>query len=68
MSERTVGTVYRLLKEKGYGFVRTQDGREAFLHRSACKDPALFDGLTEGDQVTFSESMNKRGLRAEDVS
>lgn len=56
-SERKKGVIFRLLPNKGYGFVRGDDGITRFFHaREAgiAKDGMpLFDVLREGQGVSF---------------
>jgi CspA family cold shock protein len=62
------GTVARLVRNRGFGFVRTGDGREVFFHSSAL--PAgVFDSLQEGQEVEFETEPDPRGRgeRARDV-
>ena len=62
------GTVARLVRDRGFGFVRTADGAEVFFHSSAL--PAgLFDSLQEGQQLEFETETDPRGRgqRARDV-
>ena len=58
------GTVKRLVREKGFGFVAAPDGSEYFFHQSACPE---FDTLREGQNVTFEPSQGPKGPRAERV-
>ncbi len=61
------GTIARLFREKGFGFIRASDGdgeREFFFHRSAVRSVA-FESLREGDVVTFQEDApSEKGPRA----
>ncbi|HTV53499.1 MAG TPA: cold shock domain-containing protein, partial [Terriglobia bacterium] len=41
------GTIKRLIRDRGFGFIRSEDGQEVFFHRSALQG-LDFDGLTEG--------------------
>ncbi len=60
------GTIKRIYPEKGYGFLRGDDGKDYFLHRSACKNCKL-EELGEGQEVEFEDAESDRGLRAENV-
>jgi CspA family cold shock protein len=60
------GVIKRIVAEKGYGFIRTHDGKEEyFFHRSACS--SRFDELVEGQNVTFTVVNSPKGPRAESV-
>ena len=58
------GTVKRLVRDKGFGFVAAADGSEYFSHQSGC---ASFDAMHEGQQVTFEPGQGPKGPRAENV-
>ncbi len=60
------GTIKRLIEDKGFGFLRGEDGNEYFFHQSSLKN-AQFADLHVGQDVTFEESEGQKGLRAEDV-
>lgn len=67
------GTITRMLKDKGFGFIRSdEDGQVRFMHARSVVD-GNFDALEEGDAVEFtsvnSKSKDKKGngLRAEGV-
>jgi CspA family cold shock protein len=59
------GTIIRLV-DKGFGFIRGEDNKEYFFHRSAIKN-AQFEALRDGTEVEFNESQGNKGPRAEDV-
>ena len=61
------GTVKRLVKDKGFGFVAAADGNEYFFHQSACTGVS-FNELREGQAVTFETGQGPKGPRAENVS
>jgi CspA family cold shock protein len=60
------GTIKRLVRDKGFGFVAAQDGSEYFFHQSACAG-MRFDDLHEGQAVTFQKGQGPKGPRAEDL-
>lgn len=60
------GTIKRIKKAEGFGFIRDAEGAEYFFHRSALQN-AKFEGLSEGQEVTFEEGSGPKGLRAEEV-
>ena len=62
----TNGTIKRLT-DKGFGFITTTEGTEYFFHQSACNGTA-FDGLREGQEVSFTVGQGPKGPRAENVS
>jgi CspA family cold shock protein len=54
------GTIVRLVKDRGFGFVNTQDGKEIFFHHSTLPH-GVFDSLREGQQLTFDIENDARG-------
>lgn len=57
------GTIKRLVRERGFGFILGQDGTEVFFHRSALQGEG-FDSLTEGQRVEFDVVRGDKGPRA----
>ena len=60
------GTVKMFDKEKGYGFIRAEDGRDYFFHYSVL---VMDDYKTaeKGENVEFDPVESERGLRAGNV-
>ncbi|HLE26327.1 MAG TPA: cold shock domain-containing protein [Thermodesulfobacteriota bacterium] len=56
------GTIKKLIKDRGFGFIRAEDGREIFFHRTAVQD-ANFESLTEGQSVEFDVEKNPKDSR-----
>lgn len=57
----TTGTVKFFNTEKGYGFIRPDDGgRDVFVHVSAVTRSGL-TSLAEGQRVSFEVEPDKRG-------
>lgn len=61
------GKIKRLVMDRGFGFIKTATGGEYFFHRTAVVDESGFEGLREGDPVTFEEISSDKGPRAEAV-
>jgi CspA family cold shock protein len=57
------GTVRKLVRERGFGFIQGSDGAELFFHRSALQGQG-FDALTEGQAVEFEVERGDKGPRA----
>jgi CspA family cold shock protein len=57
------GTVKKLVRDRGFGFVQGSDGVELFFHRSAILGEG-FDALTEGQAVEFDVEKGDKGPRA----
>jgi cold shock protein len=47
------GTIKKLVNDKGFGFIQTNDGGDIFFHHSTVQN-AQFDTLTEGQQVEYT--------------
>lgn len=55
------GTI-RKKTEKGFGFIKVEDGGEVFFHARQCI--TLYDSLKENDRVQFDTKNTDKGLRA----
>ena len=55
------GTIVRLVRDRGFGFIRTEDGSEIFFHASGVTGGAVYDNLSEGQTVTFDLEQDTRG-------
>lgn len=60
------GTIKKVMKDRGFGFIRTAEGKEVFFHRSECRSVA-FDDLEQGQNVDFDEENDPKGPRARNV-
>ena len=60
------GTIRRLMRQRGYGFITTEDGKDIFFHRTALRGLS-FDSLKEGQSVEFEVETGPKGPRAVDV-
>jgi CspA family cold shock protein len=60
------GTIKRVIRDRGFGFIRAADGQEIFFHRSSLQQ-LNFDGLNEGESVEFEIERGDKGLRAVSV-
>ncbi len=63
---RTTGRLKWFSEQKGYGFIKIDDGGDCFVHRSAFQAEG-FDTLKEGDPLEFDVVEGTRGPAAEDV-
>jgi len=54
------GTVVRLVRDRGFGFVSTEGGKEVFFHHSTLP-PGVFDSLREGQHLSFDIQNDPRG-------
>jgi len=60
------GKIKKLIKERGFGFINAEDGKEVFFHRSALEGTD-FDTLEEGSSVEFNLERGPKGPRAVNV-
>ncbi|HVB04141.1 MAG TPA: cold shock domain-containing protein [Chitinophagaceae bacterium] len=56
------GIVKFINEERGFGFIRTEEGEEIFVHVSG-----LIDEIKEKDHVVFEVRQGKKGLSAVNV-
>jgi len=62
------GTVKWFNGEKGYGFIRPDDGGEdLFVHYSGIEGSG-FKSLEEGDKVSYEVAQGRKGPQAQNVS
>ncbi len=59
------GTIKRLT-DTGFGFINTGGPKDLFFHSKNLQGVS-FDGLCEGQKVTFTEGRGPKGPCAEDV-
>jgi CspA family cold shock protein len=57
------GQIKRLIRDRGFGFLTSEDGKEIFFHRSVLEGTE-FDALEEGSQVEYNIEQGPKGLRA----
>ncbi len=57
------GVIKRLLRDKGFGFIKARDGTDIFFHRRALEN-TRFDLLKEGDLVEFKVVKEPKGPKA----
>lgn len=60
------GRVAKVLKDEGYGFIESADGREIYFHRNAVTNGG-FSRLAPGAPVRFTEADGERGPQASTV-
>ena len=56
------GTLNFFNTEKGFGFIKTNNGQDIFVHSTG-----LIDEINEGDQVQFETQEGNRGPSAVNV-
>ena len=63
---RLTGTVKWFSQEKGYGFIKQEDGADVFVHHTAIQGTG-FRTLNEGERVEFDVVEEPKGLKAQNV-
>ncbi len=61
------GTIKKLVRDRGFGFISDTDGREVFFHQSSLVG-VTFDALKEDESVEFEVEKSDKGPRAVNVS
>ena len=64
--QRDTGTVKWFSSEKGYGFIKREDGTDVFVHHSGISGDG-FKSLNEGEPVEFEILQEPKGLKAYNV-
>ena len=54
------GTIIRIVRDRGFGFIRMDNGQEVFFHATGVQG-FPFDNLSEGQQVSFDIEQDTRG-------
>ena len=60
------GTVKWFNKEKGFGFITGEDGKDVFAHFSQIQKDG-FKTLNEGEEVTFDVTEGAKGPQATNI-
>ncbi len=60
------GTIKRVVRDRGFGFILSSDGKEIFFHRNSLQQ-LPFEGLKEGTSVEFEVEQAEKGPRATNV-
>lgn len=60
------GVMTKVFRDKGFGFVRGEDGVSRFVHAKKVQI-GMFDTLSEGTEIEFNHDDHPRGPRAIDV-
>ena len=60
------GTIKRVVREKGFGFILSPDGKDVFFHRNGLQRMD-FEDLQKGTTVEFDVEQGAKGPRAANV-
>lgn len=61
------GSIKTMVSQRGFGFIKGDDGEDYFLHISNFNPSTEFKELKVGDRISFSDCESDRGLCAEDA-
>ena len=61
------GTIKKLVRDRGFGFISDTDGREIFFHQSSLTG-VTFDALKGDENVEFDVEKSDKGPHATNVS
>jgi cold shock protein len=62
------GTIKKILKDKGFGFITSDDGGEdVFFNKSRLAPKLYWEDLREGDDVEFQVRPGEKGPQAFNV-
>ena len=54
-----IGTINKLINDRGFGFIQQSEGADIFFHRSAVSGTS-FDALSEGQTVSYEKAIDPR--------
>lgn len=60
------GKIRKLIRDRGFGFIAVEDGKDVFFHRTALAG-GDFDSLVEGTSVEFDLESGPKGPSAVNV-
>ena len=60
------GIIKKVVRDRGFGFIKCGDGPEVFFHHSALQN-LNFEALKEGESVRFNVEQGEKGARAVSV-
>ncbi|HET7771695.1 MAG TPA: cold shock domain-containing protein [Chloroflexota bacterium] len=55
------GTIVRLVRDRGFGFIKAENGSEVFFHATGVTGSTPYDNLNEGQTVTYEKEQDSRG-------
>jgi CspA family cold shock protein len=65
---RMTGTIKKIIREKGFGFISPDDGSDdVFFHRGSLAPRGQLEDLNEGDSVQFQSRKGDKGPVAFDL-
>ena len=61
------GKIKSLVRDRGFGFIAAENGKEYFFHRDGLTPSLDFDRLVGGEKVQFDVEASPKGDRAKNV-
>lgn len=61
------GQIVRLIRDRGFGFLRSEEGQEVFFHRTELREDS-FDALRGDEQVDYDMGTDARSGRERAVN
>jgi len=55
------GAIVRLVRDRGFGFIKAENGSEVFFHATSVAGSTPYDNLYEGQGVTYEKDQDSRG-------
>ena len=55
------GTIIRIVRDRGFGFIKEENGNELFFHATGVTGSTPFESLSEGQAVTYDKGRDERG-------
>jgi CspA family cold shock protein len=55
------GSIVRLVRDRGFGFIKAENGSEVFFHASGVTGSTPYDNLNEGQTVSYEKEQDSRG-------
>ena len=62
------GTVKKIVRDRGFGFIKAEDGREIFFHRNSLQTRAGFEELQMGQAAEFEIEKSYKGSQAVNIN
>ena len=60
------GTIGKLISDRGFGFIQTEEGKDLFFHRNDLQG-VDYESLTVGQEVEFEVTRTAKGMNAANV-
>jgi CspA family cold shock protein len=61
------GKIIKIVRDRSFGFISAENGKELFFHSSSVED-LDFNDLEEGNIVEFKQVKGRKGPQAENVT